>query len=226
MLPDADNRVRGGCDASEIIGRVLGLALSLSYPIAASATTVTPGQTFQSEIDLSNSVIVSPQPHVFNTYAVDLNFDASAPWVSGTSIYLELRGPSDEVWGGITIAQPFPFDTDNISGIDIDITPLNGVDQLVGYLLLTSIDASFELLTSSGYFSLNGSSPSTSSNPRIRSPFVAEPYNAPKPDFPTWGEDGVPAVPLPATLPLFATGLCVMGLLGRRKWKTKVLAAA
>ena len=44
--------------------------------------------------------------------------------------------------------------------------------------------------------------------------------------LPTEGGGTLPAVPLPATLPLFATGLCALGLLGwRRKQKATALSA-
>jgi hypothetical protein len=186
------------------------LAFHVLSSSLAWALAVLPGQTVRSDFDLRGVPILGGNlaPYGFNQYAVDLYFDSGSPWIMGQKIYLEVRSTTDLVLGGLTIGQPFPFNVDNVSGIDISITPLNQSADLVGYLLVTSIDAGFDLLTTSGYFDHDGYA---QTNQRIRTGFIATPYNPPNPNFPTWGQPSISEVPLPSSIILHLTGLLMFG---------------
>ena len=187
------------------------LALAAFAP-ACEAIPVHPGQTVRSDFDLTGSTVAGSPPFNFDTYGVDLFFQPDDRWVVGQKIYLEVHSAYGNVLGGLTIAQPFPFDVDNIAGINIPISPLPNVSDLVGYLLLTSIDSTFDLLSGSGFAAVADGLPTTSIDPTAS--FVTAPYTAPNPNFPTWGSVPVATAPLPGALPLFAATLGAWGLFG------------
>jgi hypothetical protein len=182
---------------------------------------VVPGQTFRSDFDLTGSAVVGTPPYNFDTYGVDLLFDTNQRWVAGEKIYLEVHSASGAVLGGLTIAQPFPFDVDNIAGINVPITPLADVSDLIGYLLLTSINSSFDLLSASAFIAVADGLPTTPIDPTAS--FVPAPYTAPNPNFPTWGSVPVSPAPLPGALSLFASALAVLAVFG---WRSRHRARA
>ncbi len=198
--------------------RTVAFLLALgAFTSTCEAIPVHPGETYRSDFDLTGSAVAGAPPYNFDTYGVDLLFDTNQRWVVGQRIYLEVHSASGDVLGGLTIAQPFPFDVDNIAGINVPITPLANVSDLVGYLLLTSINSSFDLLSASAFIAV-ADGLTTSIDPTAS--FVPAPYAPPNPDFPTWGSVPVAAAPVPGAFALFSSALVAFGLFGwLRRWR-------
>ena len=165
---------------STLAGVLIGSML-VGFTSTAGAILVNPGETYRSDFDLSGvPVLGGPAPYGFNEYAVDLYFNPTGPWLPQRKIYIEVRSTTDVVLGGRTFIFP-AIDIEFVSGIDVNITPLNQSSDLVGYILVTSINAKFDLVGSSGYFSHDGYA---GTSQRIQTGFVAAPFNPPNQNSP------------------------------------------
>jgi hypothetical protein len=181
--------------------------------------------TLAIEITPNETVLINCCETVGVTYSgtgpitdVTFNFiwSDSDPWLQGTTVFIEAFDAGGNALGSDFLTQPFPnipSSFGNGLSTGLAITPTS---DLSPYLLVTSVDATFDftgaLIIPDG--------------PNYRPGFIGgesfaytEPVAAPFNPFPPYP----PPIPIPSTIPLFATGLGALGLFGWRRKRTQKL---
>jgi hypothetical protein len=214
------------------LGATPMLAAVLAYSAPAQATTIS--QTLGG-IDFANgqtvaagtfNTVSASQPAPFNAFigsdVVGPNFSATWTFSYGTTDTISGATLEIGLLDGDSAAPGSQVASYSIGGIDLTSLLNTAMEATPG---ANSVEVYYTITLPSSTFSILASGSPTVSL-MLQGPGLGvlgtTPFNGAALDFSTITIDTVTATPLPAALPLFATGLGALGLLGwRRKRKAR-----